>query len=82
MNVENQVRELKEVLDDHIKQSNKADAQAEIVLRQLLEIFECGTVEEAEVFLEELINDKEKLDTKNAADVKKLHGDMAQEGLI
>jgi hypothetical protein len=78
----NQLNEIKALLEDRKAKVDTAKAQKEFLLKQLKDNFECDTLDEAVELLEELTSDKEKIDKEITLKTNELIRKMEEEGLI
>lgn len=76
--IETMQRVLKEAED----QSTKAEAQEEVLLKQLNEFFECETLEEGKELLDQLMNEKDEIDSDIENKTNDLWIKMKEDGLI
>jgi hypothetical protein len=76
--IETMQRVLKEAED----QSTKAEAQEEVLLKQLNELFECETLEEGKELLDQLMDEKDEMDSDIENKTNDLWLKMKEDGLI
>ena len=76
------IEQMQNTLSEAEDQSKKAQAQEEILLNQLNEIFECESLEEGKEFLNQLITEKEELDNGLENETNDLWLKMKTDGLI
>lgn len=81
-NMIQKIERMQTVLSDTEDESKKAKAQEEILVKQLNEIFECESLEEGKELLDQLINEKDEIDSDLETKTDDLWIKMKTDGLI
>lgn len=81
-NAINKIEEMQNILKEADETGKKAEAQEELLLKQLNELFECNSLEKGKELLQELISEKEKVDNNLESDTDYLYNRMKADGLI
>lgn len=76
------IETMQNVLKEAEDESKKAEAQEEVLLNHLKDLFECDTLEEGKELLDQLIEEKEEVDSDIEALTDDLWLKMKQDGLI
>lgn len=81
-NLVSKIQTMQNVLNDKKEEETKAKAQEEVMLKQLQELFECNSIEEGQELLDQLMEEKEEIDSDLEAMTDDLWMKMKADGLI
>jgi len=73
---------IKEQLEVLKEKQREAEAEKKLFMKQLMDDFGCGSIDEAQKLLEEMEEECEKMETEIIKRSEKLINDMKREGLM
>ena len=82
LEIQQKITQMKGILDAKIDEANKAEASREIFTTELKTKFGCKTIEESKLILNELIEEKNKIDTQLEEATSTLYKMMMEAGYI
>jgi hypothetical protein len=81
-NMVNKIESMQNILKQAQEESTKAKAQEEMLLKQMIDLFECETLEEGKELLDQLMEEKEEIDLELETKTNDLYQKMKADGLI
>lgn len=76
------IETMQNVLKEAKDKSKKAEAQEEILLKQMQELFECESLDEGKELLEQIMQEKDEIDSGLESETDDLYQKMKADGLI